>query len=219
MFLRGNDGVYQSSLLQSQSWLEHGFGSRNSGSWPGEYTRVRQVHSADVVSAEDVRLTPEPPQADGIVSGEPQHWVGIRTADCVSILIADPVHHCVGAIHAGWRGTAGDIVSSAVSRMGHLWGSRPQDLIAAIGPAIGLCCFEVGPEVAAEFFMLFPESTDVPKRIDLPEANRRQLLAAGLRNEAIDIAGLCTKCGPAEFDSWRRDREASGRMVSAIRVL
>ncbi|MDZ4797798.1 MAG: peptidoglycan editing factor PgeF [Bryobacteraceae bacterium] len=218
MFERGNDGVFRSSLLRSQSWLEHGFGSRNAGTWPGEYSRVRQVHSALVVASGEVSFLPEAPQADGIVTAKPGEWVGIRTADCVSILIADPMTRCIGAFHAGWRGTVGNIASAGVAEMARLCGTRPQDLVAAIGPAIGLCCFEVGPEVAAEFALLFPETADVPAHLDLPEANRRQLLAAGLRNEAIDVFGACTKCGPLEFESWRRDREASGRMVSAIRI-
>lgn len=221
MFERGNDGVYRSSLLRSQPWLEHGFGSRNAGSWPGEYTRVRQVHSADVVTAEEARAEDPPPQADGVVcAGPPGEWVGIRTADCVSILLADPLTRCVGAIHAGWKGTAGNIAAAGVSRMAQLCGAQPQNLVAAVGPSIQRCCFEVGPEVAEEFGVWFPEWVDLPRYLDLSEVNRRQLLAAGLRVDAIDVGGLCTKCTPGgEFESWRRDREESGRMVSAIRVV
>ncbi len=219
MFERGNDGVYRSSLLRSLPWLEHGFGSRNAGTWPGEYTRVRQVHSAVVVTAPETRLEEQPPQADGIVCAEPGEWVGIRTADCVSILLADLVTRCVGAFHAGWKGTAANIAAAGVARMAQLCGAEPGNLIAAIGPAINRCCFEVGPEVAAEFALLFPEYPDVPRFLDLPEANRRQLVAAGVRNEAIDVSANCTKCNAAEFESYRRDRDASGRMVSAIRIL
>jgi len=161
---------------------------------------------------------PEAPQADAIITSEPGKWVGIRTADCVPILLADPVNHCVGAIHAGWKGTASSIVALAVSKMTQVCGSDPQDLIAAIGPAIRRCCFEVGPEVAQQFEHWFPEQLD-QTHLDLMEANRRQLLTSGIRRQFIDIASeFCTKCDAGEFHSWRREREASGRMVAAIRI-
>src|SRR4051794_18629855 len=117
MFVRGDDGVYRSSLLSRESWLEHGFGSRNAQTWPGDYARVKQIHSAVVLDTNDLRNSPEPPQADGLITSESGVWVGIRTADCVPILLADPVNRCVGAVHAGWRGTADNIAAEAVQRM------------------------------------------------------------------------------------------------------
>jgi len=218
MFRRGEDGVYRSSLLSAQPWLDHGFGTRVSDNWPGEYARVRQVHSADVVPSDKAAELPDSAQGDGIVSSTPGLWIGIRTADCVPILIADPARHAVGAIHAGWRGTVASIASEGVGKLAQLWASEPHNLLAAIGPSIGRCCFEVGPEVAQEFRNLFPEATHLPRTIDLIEANRRQLVAAGVGAENIDVLGTCTVCGGPEFHSWRRDREVSGRMIAAIQV-
>jgi copper oxidase (laccase) domain-containing protein len=100
------------------------------------------------------------------------------------------------------------------------FGSDARDMQAAIGPAIGACCFEVGPEVASQFQDLFPERTDLEGRahLDLPEANRRQLLSAGLPPDRIHLCGLCTACGEGEFFSWRRDRHQGDRLVSAIGI-
>lgn len=214
MFTRGDDGVYRSTLLMSHPWIEHGFASRHSGDWPGEYQRVRQIHS-NVVIGDD---SPDNTEGDAIVSRRAGQWVGIRTADCVPILLADPVTRCVASVHAGWKGTAAGISSEAVRTMVESYGTDPRHLLAAIGPAIGRCCFEVGPEVALEFETLFPEAVLPAQAIDLPEANRRQLVSAGLTASSIDMAHLCTRCGVEEFHSFRRDREASGRMVAAIKI-
>ena len=214
MFARGSDGVYQSSLLLAVDWLSHGFGTRLSEGWPGEYLRIRQIHSANAVLVGSVAPREE---GDAIVTSTPGNWIGIRTADCVPVLMADPRGQCVAAVHAGWRGTVANISGTTVRTLETNFGSSSQDLIAAIGPCIGLCCFEVGNEVSEQFRDLFPESLHL-RHVDLAEANRRQLIAAGLRRENIDIASVCTMCESSVFHSYRRDREKSGRMVSAVRI-
>ena len=217
MFTRGEDGVYRSSLLDEQSWLDHGFSTKISREWPGEYGCVRQIHSATVVRTDRVLPLKDAEQGDAVVSDTLGLWVGIRTADCVPILIGDPRAKMVGAVHAGWRGTTANIAGNTVQQLAHLCGAAPHDLVVAIGPGIGQCCFEVGSEVSREFTALFPEAVADLRHIDLVEANRRQLVAAGVQSRNIDILGLCTRCGEAEFESWRRDREESGRMVAAIK--
>jgi polyphenol oxidase len=216
MLVRTNEGVYESTLLRAQSWLRHGFASRHSDSWPGDYTRIKQIHSSIVVVANGGGDPPE--HGDAIVTRDPARWVGIRTADCVPLLVADPIHRVVGAIHAGWRGTVAEIASRTVETMASEFDSKPETLIAAIGPCISECCFEVGPEVAHHFERLFPERTEFG-HVNLPEANRRQLIAAGLSGTNIDVSNLCTACDSAEFHSYRRDRELSGRMVAAIQIV
>jgi Uncharacterized conserved protein len=126
----------------------------------------------------------------------------------------------VAAVHAGWRGSAQAIVAKTVGAMAARFGSRARDLQAAIGPAIGACCYEVGPEVASQFKEFFPERDDLEERtrLDLPEANRRQLLSAGVPPDRIHVCGLCTACLAGEFFSWRRDRRKHERIVSAIGI-
>lgn len=146
--------------------------------------------------------------------------MGIRTADCVPILLVDPEHEAVGAVHAGWRGTVSDVAGAAISAMRDDFGTSARRLWAAIGPAIGGCCFEVGPEVAVQFRTVFPERNDLEHRtkVDLTEANRRRLLAAGVSADRILAERLCTFCTPEKrFHSWRRDH-SPGRMISAVGI-
>ena len=216
MFVRNHEGVYESTLLLGETWLRHGFSSRQSDTWPGEYTRINQIHSNIVAVANSGREQPQ--RGDALVTTDPGRWVGIRTADCVPILIADPGRSAVAAVHAGWRGTVAEIVRLTVETMRSEFGSDPATLIAAIGPCIAECCFEVGPEVGQHFTGLFPERTDF-RHVDLAEANRRQLTGAGLAGNKIDVSGLCTACDATEFHSYRRDRDLSGRMVAAIQIV
>ncbi len=138
--------------------------------------------------------------------------VVIRTADCLPILIADPRNRAVAAVHAGWRGVVCEIASKAVEAMTQEFGSKPEDLIVAIGPGIGPCCFEVGPEVAVQF-----QLTGRTK-VDLVATTCRQLRRNGVSARQVSLSGLCTYCNPELFESYRRDREAAGRMVSLIGV-
>jgi YfiH family protein len=216
MFQRGADGVWRSDLLGRLTWLEHGFGSRHAETWPGDYTRVRQIHSSKVIVADCTEPVSE--QADALVTRTAGRWIGIRTADCVPVLLADPNTQSIAAIHAGWRGTVAGITLEAIRTMADRYGTRPADVVAAVGPAIDRCCFEVGSEVGQHFRELFPDVTDLSK-IDLPEANRRQLISAGVHEGRIDVSRLCTRCDGTEFHSWRRDREAAGRMAAAVRIL
>ena len=155
---------------------------------------------------------------DALISNQPGTLLAVRTADCLPILIADPRNRAVAAVHAGWRGTIQEIAPKTVQAMAREFGSRPEDLVVAIGPGIGYCCFAVGPEVAVQFAPYFPERKDLSERaeVDLTEATIRQLRRndAGVRQ--IAGSGLCTVCQPEHFHSYRRDREAAGRMVAAI---
>lgn len=207
---RSRDGLYRSNLLEAIPWVVHGFGTRHAR-WPESYRGAHQIHS-DVVLVVD-GAPGELGSADGLILQEPG-VIGVRTADCVPVLLADQRRPMVAALHAGWRGTAAGISAKAVLKMRELGAS---DLVAAIGPAIGPCCYEVGPEVAEQFKELLPESIEA-RYIDLIEANRRQLVAAGLDAELIDAARLCTRCHAEEFHSWRREGKAAGRMISAIGI-
>jgi hypothetical protein len=190
-----------------------------SAGWPDTagLATVKQIHSDQVLVAS------QPGQlgvADAIISQRPGVTVAIRTADCLPILIVDPKTRSVAAVHAGWRGVVADIASKTVEAMRLKFGCRPQDLEIAIGPGIGACCFEVGPEVAARFRAFFPERNDLDGRakVDLIETVVRQLGRNGVTKGQIDTSDLCSCCKPELFESYRRDRERSGRMLAAAGI-
>jgi purine-nucleoside/S-methyl-5'-thioadenosine phosphorylase / adenosine deaminase len=204
--------IYHAGPLDDFEWLVHGFGTRQSAGLAGNgnLATLRQVHSANCIAA--VGRTGVLGEGDALVENTPGQLVGVKTADCLPILLVDPEHRAVAAVHAGWRGTVRGVVCEAVRTMQAEFGTRPATLHAAIGPGIGPCCYEVGPEVAAQF------GASGTARIDLADANRRQLLEAGVAERQIYAAGLCTMCRAAEFHSYRRDREHAGRMLSVVGV-
>ncbi|MGB8259960.1 MAG: peptidoglycan editing factor PgeF [Terracidiphilus sp.] len=226
------------------------FAEAITGSAETPLVTVRQIHSnrAVVAGAEDASR-PQPRKADGLMTAEPGLLVGVQTADCIPVLVADRRRRVVAAFHAGWRGTVKRIVESGVGRMRLEFGSRSEDLVAAIGPGVGACCYAVGEEVFSEFESqfaytreLFAEVSDSdPIRtrypmlfltqrapghspigpalhLDLVEANRRQLLAAGLKPRAIQAVGGCTSCHRELFFSHRASRGHAGRMMAVIGI-
>ena len=201
-------GVYRAQSLAAESWLVHGFGTRVSERWPrgGEVVTLKQIHSAIAWEAREAAGCLG--EGDALISAQPGLLLTIRTADCIPVLIADPVRRVVAAIHAGWRGTASGIVGKTVARMTELFRTDPDDLIASIGPGIKVCCFEVGPEVSSQF------GTNA-SHVDLIEANRLDLIASGVTR--IDHGAPCTVCEPELFHSFRRDK-TQGRMISAIGI-
>jgi hypothetical protein len=221
LFRRDGQFVYRVVPWLELDWLEHGFGSRQSEDWNQrpELISLKQVHS-DICVYSDGTLGGRIGEGDALITDVPGAVVGVQTADCVPILIADVSKRTVAAVHAGWRGSAQAIAAKAVGAMAARFGSRARDLQAAIGPAIGACCYEVGPEVASQFKEFFPGRADLEERarLDLPEANRRQLLSAGVPPDQIHVCGLCTACLAGEYFSWRRDRRKHERMVSAIGI-
>ena len=223
MFHLDPDYVYRAASLQQFPWLEHGFGTRLSNGWPDPSRLVtpKQIHSnkvlvvsTDAAAGLNERFGP----GDALISLQAQNMIGIRTADCLPIVLVDAKTRAMGAVHAGWRGTVGNITMCAVQAMTCQFGTGPEHIWAAIGPGIGCCCFEVGPEVAAQFGEIFPERVDLHHHthIDLAEANRRQLERAGVPSNQIEVSGLCTMCRAGEFHSFRRDKEKAGRLISAV---
>lgn len=204
--------LYRAESLQEFPWIEHGFGTRLAPRWldPTTTATVRQIHCDRVLQAAQAGLAGE---ADALITNTPGLMLAIRTADCLPILMADPKNRAVAAIHAGWRGTVLEIGVKTVRAMMDRFGTRPEDLLVVVGPGIGQCCFEVGPEVASQFTERFTT------HIDLAGTNLRQLGQLGIPPSHLVSLGVCTCCNPDTFHSYRRDREAAGRMVSAIRIL
>jgi len=207
-------GGYRSTLLAGCGHVHHLFGIAGhepSGTW----LELKQVHSALVIDAAQWRPDIE---ADGLASDKARVRLVVKTADCVPLLLADLRGRAVAAVHAGWRGLAQGIGAAAVRFLSDRYEVKPGELVAALGPAIGGCCYEVGPEVAVQFREWFPERNDLERRtrIDLREALRRQLLAAGIEAGRMDLAEECTCCGGNRFHSYRRDGARAGRMYSEI---
>jgi YfiH family protein len=201
--------VLYSSLLSGLGWVDHGFGSRLDVVSQESTASLKQIHSALVLITSQAGCIGE---ADALVTDRPGIPVSVRTADCYPILLADIRNHTVAAIHAGWRGTASQIIAATLGKMREEFGTLPASVYAAIGPGIGACCYEVGPEVARLFGL------ERAGKIDLAEANRLQLLAAGVPQAHIQVAGKCTMCDAAQFHSYRREKERAGRMVSFIGI-
>jgi len=203
---------------------------------------LKQIHS-DVI-----RIFPEPPadacKGDASATDRAGLLLAIQTADCVPILLVDPKKRAVAAIHSGWRGTLARITQKAVGRMQFEFGSKPADLLAAIGPSIGPCCYEVAADFVTKFTAQFADAADYfdeprsgeepnplqwlnmkppghqppPKNVhlDLRKANRSQLIAAGLLAKNIYVSDLCTACHTGLLFSHRREGPLSGRLMSAI---
>jgi hypothetical protein len=210
---------------------------------------LKQIHS-DVIVAFDAQArkikTPKICSGDASITDIPNILLGVQTADCVPILLVDSVNRAVAAVHAGWRGTLQRILQKTIGRMEMEFGTRAIDLLVAIGPAIGGCCYEVGTEVAAAFLSQFPHAPDwfdelrtgdepnplqwlnqfppghqpPPKnvRLDLRQANRAQLLDSGVPAKNIFVSDLCTACRRDLLFSYRKDGAESGRMMAMIGI-
>jgi polyphenol oxidase len=189
---------------------------------------LKQVHGTTVVTARrgDV-LSSARPEADIIITNDPSIAIGVRTADCAAILLYDRAKNAVGAAHAGWRGTAANAARAVVRGMEKEFGTKPEDLIAAIGPLLGQCCGEVGPDVVDAFRAggadapsigrWFTPGTGDRSWLDLEGANVDQLKAAGLDPRTIFASGLCTKTEQHRFHSYRAHGSNAGRLLAAIR--
>lgn len=217
--------------LETVAGLEHGFERRSAGPGAesreatrarvasalaerGELLLLRQVHGTAVHRAP----WSGHPEGDAATVDAPGLLVGIETADCLPLLLVDPEARVAAAAHAGWRGTAAGIAGRAVASMVAA-GAVPGRILAAVGPGIGVCCYAVGPELEGAFGAaggdLFVEVSG-RTHLDLREANRRQLVAAGLREDAVHHVAECTACRPGDYHSYRRDGAGSGRMLSWI---
>jgi polyphenol oxidase len=217
------------------------------GSKPWPLVTLRQIHS-DLIhlvrSPEPGRLT-----GDGLITNVPGIALAIMTADCFPVLLVDKKNKAVGAFHAGWRGTVQRIAEKGVGIMRHEFGTRPRDVLAAIGPGIQQCCYEVGEEVKDKFESQFSYAADLFREVqdsdavrekypllfmnmrapghgdlciklhlNLCEANRRQLLSAGVPPRQITALDHCTACNPRQFFSHRAEKGRTGRMMAVIGI-
>jgi YfiH family protein len=240
--------------LRVEAWREipglvHGFLGRGHGLPPGPFTTedvrdalvrageepvdltaARQVHGATVLGPEGLPLDPthgdDLPVGDALVSASADLVLTIRTADCAPILLVAPRARAVAAVHAGWRGTVAGVIESALSALAARYGATADEVLAAVGPAIGGCCYTFGAEHREAFMARFgPEvagawvvdDTDQQAtRLDLPAVCRLVLTRAGVPASAIATVGACTAEHPDELHSFRRDGPHAGRQLSYV---
>jgi YfiH family protein len=193
---------------------------------PGRIVSARQVHDrvVAVVGRKDASEQ-ELAGVDCLVTREPGTLLLLKFADCVPVVIWDPVRQVVALVHAGWRGTVIKAPAAAVEAMAANFGSNPADLVAGIGPSIGPCCYEVGDEVVAAVDEAFGDSDVVIRepgkkaRLDLWEANAQTLRGTGISSNRIEVAGICTRCRNDLFFSHRAEGSPAGRfaVVAGIR--
>jgi hypothetical protein len=189
----------------------------------GSIARMNQVHS-NAVRVVRSRDNDAPEDGfDATVTNLQGVALGVLVADCVPILLHDPVRRAVGAVHAGWRGTVAGVAKNAVRAMKGEYGSDPKDIRAAIGPAIGPCCYEVDDKVVGPLGDAIGgvEGLVTPHGkgkwlLDLWKANEAILVGAGLVNHNIDTLGMCTSCNSGMFYSYRSEGQKTGRMMGIV---
>jgi hypothetical protein len=172
-----------------------------------------QSHSANVLRVDAPGMYAD---CDGLITSRCGIFLAITVADCVPIFLYDPHQRVVGALHAGWRGTADSIAANGVAIMKSECGSRPSDLVAFVGPSARVCCYEVGEEVAQRFDGFAVRRRNGKIFLDLAAANKKQLLESGMKAENIEVSPFCTISNADLFHSYRRDGNQSGRMMGVI---
>ena len=192
-----------------------------------------QVHGRDIRIVNETSEAQPPTYASGdddhcdaVISRTENVLAVIKTADCVPILIGDPKTGAFAAVHAGWRGTLASVVPHALERMSALYETRARDVRVAIGPAAGVCCYEVGTEVIDAFKKHFPDSNKLftptregHARVDLLKANRDQLVSLGVAADRIHTSPLCTMCRTDLFFSYRREKSVHGKVGRLMAVI
>jgi len=236
--LPDGQGVLQLEILHALPGVQHGFATRRArleDTLPAPVARLHQVHGADVRRFPVDEAARRPffegevdarPEADALTTNATNVSVAVAVADCLPLLIADPKARAVAAVHAGWRGLAAGVIENTVAAMAADYGSDVADLVVGIGPSIGPCCFEVGPEVIAAFVARgYEDEVRVPgPEGRRPYANLGAVAAAilarlGVAAANVADAGLCTMCNSDWLWSYRRDGEHAGRMICGIALV
>lgn len=194
------------------------------GCWQVHGADVRVVNSVEEAKPAENELG-DTIYCDVIVSNTPHVLAGVKTADCVPILMGDPVTGAFAAVHAGWRGTLASAVLVGVQRLNDEYGANPEDVVVAIGASAGPCCYEVGSEVIEAFAGkfgengLFMSTRPGHAKVDLLKANTDQLISAGVLRERIHVAPICTMCRTDLFFSYRKEKSVNGKVGRLMAVV
>lgn len=212
---------------ENKNDLDYHFLSRQLNIDPSRIVFIEQVHGSKIVNPKN---EPEPFVGDAVITDETNCYPSIKTADCQSILIIDPIRKVTAAIHAGWKGTVQRITRKVILELETAYGCSPSDLIAALGPSVGTCCYEVDEKVIEPFRKSAPDAdrfiesymiTDpisgvdrISSRLDLRRTNKHELLESGVNSDNIKDLDLCTQCHDTMFYSYRRDGANPGRLIA-----
>lgn len=227
--LEGRGQVLQSQLLAQTAGVNHYSSLRESTDPEREVWMPHQVHGTQIVVLDEQLVQGPVPDADAVICRLQGQWIGVRTADCVPVLLYDPETKVVAAVHAGWRGTVKHIVRLTLERMVAELGCRPAGMLAMVGPSISPEAFEVGEEVAQAFVeagrgdcvlrsLWGPRGQQslIKPHVDLWQSNVMDLLEGGLELQNIDCTPWCTYQHHDQLFSARREGVGTGRIVSAI---
>ena len=173
----------------------------------------RQIHSNNI---NIIKMPSTYPDCDGLITQSENLALVITVADCFPVLLFDPQHDIIAAVHAGWRGTALQIAANAVQQLITNFQSDPKEILAFVGPGAGVCCYEIGEDVAKQFSHQHTAVRNGKQFLDLQQINFHQLLEIGLQKQHIELCSHCTICEPELFHSFRRDGNRSGRMMATI---
>jgi len=211
-----------SKSLSSINGIEHYFGKRDF-IFPNleKVYFLNQLHSDKVIFVSDDFDWNEQKDGDAIITSKRNLFIGVRTADCVPILLSDESSSFIAVVHAGWRGTFYNIVNKTIERILNEFNCNPEDIIAALGPSIGGCCYEVGKPLWNKFnheHILFPDDfSQIGEKyyLNLQSINRNFLKNSGVQQ--IDLLAKCTKCED-DFYSYRRDKSKKNSQISIIKL-
>jgi YfiH family protein len=185
---------------------------------------AKQTHSANIHIVKEAKelgwntLDDAIENCDALITNQKDVMLTILTADCVPILLFDPIEKVVAAVHAGWKGTEQKILFKTVKKMKEVFNSKPENILAGIAPSIGKCCYEVDWNVA-QYFKDIENAYDKKEEkymLDLPYINKKQLLDAGVQEKNIEISHICTACEVEHYFSYRKENGCSGRFMSMI---
>jgi len=217
------EGDFESRVLQNWHRLAMAFAIPMD-----QFLTLNQVHGNDIFIIKpfgDYYSSSETLDYDAMVTSRTNLAVCIKTADCVPVFIVDRIKKIIAVVHAGWKGTALEITAKVVRLLQEKYGSSPGDILTAIGPSIGQCCFEVDTPTANAFFeqknneaFLSPGARPNKWMLDLAEANRRQILNCGIPEANIDVSDLCTSCRQDLFFSHRGSGGITGRQVNFMMI-
>jgi len=176
---------------------------------------LHQVHGTEIEAISgEAAPDAEPPKADGAITADTNRLLAIQVADCQPVMLYDPKHRAIANLHAGWRGSIGNIIAAGIETMKNRFGTDPKDIVAGIGPSLGPCCAEF-IHYRDEIPEAYWKYRDAENRFDFWRISRDQLTAAGVRSGNIELAGICTRCNPHLFFSYRH-ANTTGRFTAII---